>query len=851
MVGPRVYFAATTPESGRELHVSETTSNSTRQVIDLVPGRESSNPRDLFALSSGLLFVADDETTEPRLWYLAESSADPVEVLALSGASSCQYVARPDGGTFIACTDNPALFSPRGRLWIFNNDPSPPLLLTTASSQWSEESLKWGTGTAFVTRGDGAVVRSDGTLQGTSATNVVAPIFHGSAVFTDGSYAVLAGNPDLQLWRVDAVGAPSLVRTWTSPQSHPPSVGSYGMGVVLTVPGNGNTSAPVALWVSDGTPIGTRRVTDIFPGAGHPRARFVQFGANALFRSRPTFSALDETLWTTDGTASGTIPLLIPAIDDYLFGVSEPHPIGGSAYFSFLSSQHNQDTCTWVTDGTPAETRRFGAGHCEPRIDAFRPVGTASQIIFPATDDRGEELWQARPDSPPELLADVYPGTGGTVPLDVGGVYTRATHALQSLLTLQFDVRTLFVAYQQAPSLSSLGITPLLGVTDGTAHGSSLRPASLFNGDGPADFIKVGDRAIVQTNFTPGYPYWSVDSTATEVRALLSTSCAGTGLGVVTDRALFYCGFGNLPFPPWANQFMVSHGTPETTLAIGSPYSFGEGANPIFVSSDSQFSYFFEGSTTAQPYLVRSNGTLAGTVRLASLRPCGNTISVQFGILVHASEPTGYCRLWHANGATGAVIPLPGPVLDADGTPALLYLFRRFGSNVIFVADVSAATSELWLTDGTTGGSRRVARLQAPNGEGGIAGIVVGPGLALVRGECCPSNADVPTWLTDGTQGGTALVDPPLPYFTASISLPDRRFVGAGYREDVGIELFQYDAQTRAVSLLADVFPGPGSSEPMGFFLANGALHFFATDPHAGRELHALPVDGVFANDFE
>jgi len=205
MVGPRVYFAATTPESGRELHVSETTSNSTRQVIDLVPGRESSNPRDLFALSSGLLFVADDETTEPRLWYLAESSADPVEVLALSGASSCQYVARPDGGTFIACTDNPALFSPRGRLWIFNNDPSPPLLLTTASSQWSEESLKWGTGTAFVTRGDGAVVRSDGTLQGTSATNVVAPIFHGSAVFTDGSYAVLAGNPDLQLWRVDAL----------------------------------------------------------------------------------------------------------------------------------------------------------------------------------------------------------------------------------------------------------------------------------------------------------------------------------------------------------------------------------------------------------------------------------------------------------------------------------------------------------------------------------------------------------------------------------------------------------------------------------------------------------------------
>src|SRR5688500_10125110 len=76
------------------------------------------------------------------------------------------------------------------------------------------------------------------------------------------------------------------------------------------------------LWVSDGTPIGTRMVKDILPGAGTSSIHgLTPFGNRVAFAADD--GAHGRELWISDGTSAGTF-----LVKDILGGNQEGFPIG-------------------------------------------------------------------------------------------------------------------------------------------------------------------------------------------------------------------------------------------------------------------------------------------------------------------------------------------------------------------------------------------------------------------------------------------------------------------------------------------------------------------------------------------
>lgn len=114
-----------------------------------------------------------------------------------------------------------------------------------------------------------------------------------------------------------------------------------------------NDDTGVELYVTDGSPEGTRLIKDIYPGTGNG---INAFGFRATYNNILYFAAnngINGTgLWRTDGTEEGT--QLVKAINP----IAQPEGKGTTVYNGFLYFIANDATgrCVWRTDGTEAGT---------------------------------------------------------------------------------------------------------------------------------------------------------------------------------------------------------------------------------------------------------------------------------------------------------------------------------------------------------------------------------------------------------------------------------------------------------------------------------------------------------------
>lgn len=97
-------------------------------------------------------------------------------------------------------------------------------------------------------------------------------------------------------------------------------------------------------------------------------------------------------------------------------------------------------------------------------------------------------------------------------------------------------------------------------------------------------------------------------------------------------------------------------------------------------------------------------------------------------------------------------------------------------------------------------------------------------------------------FLTDGTAGGTRALQDLTPASddtapTEALTLPNGTILVAAGREDVGKELFVVDAAQDTITLLADLRSGPEGSEPGSLELWNGLAWFLADDGTTDRQL--------------
>lgn len=394
--GGLVYFSANDGTHGRELWVSDGTSDGTALVRDIRPGVASSAPSALTRVGTRVFFSANDGTHGRELW-VSDGTAAGTRLVK-------DVISGPVGQAWltIADLDGVALFSPDGRD-LYRSDGTAQgtrRIHEFVAVNLDDTATK---GRVLVFPASDAVWRTDGTSAGTRRISP-RPVqaydlarFHGRVWFTEMGYPEVG-----RLWRSDGTKAGTKV----VPGVHAPTE--------LTVVGdslyfNASTAASVVaprLFSSDGTVVGTGPVRPrVRPLAGMVK------GAGSLWEARMSRPMpLPDELWVSDGSAAGTTLVMG---GDGGWVISDEAGAGlildyvgmdGSLWFSAGPAVPTDDelvltdTELWVSDGTPEGTTEAVDIHPDGSSMPRGFVKLGSAILFSATDgDHGRELWRFEP----------------------------------------------------------------------------------------------------------------------------------------------------------------------------------------------------------------------------------------------------------------------------------------------------------------------------------------------------------------------------------------------------------------------------------------------------------------------
>ena len=263
VAGNYLYFDAYTPAEGRELWVSDGTAEGTH-VIDVIPGQQSGQPREMTPYRDGVVFAAygehDSANQEP--YFASEETFHRISDINPGSASSL-----------------PRDFSLVGSKVVF----------TAQEGVNGREAWVWD--------GDSTSLLKDFNA-GAGASNITQFVSFNSQLF----FAVNGGDEEGYLWRTDG-STKGTVRVKGPEAFQWASVLAANDQFLFL---NARTADQGReLWVSDGSEEGTRLLKDIFPGAqSSTPGDMIVLNNEILFVA--TNPENGRELWRTNGTATGT-----------------------------------------------------------------------------------------------------------------------------------------------------------------------------------------------------------------------------------------------------------------------------------------------------------------------------------------------------------------------------------------------------------------------------------------------------------------------------------------------------------------------------------------------------------------
>jgi ELWxxDGT repeat protein len=641
--------------------------------------------------------------------------------------------------------------------------------------------------------------RTDGTAAGTSMVLDLMPGPEGSdpshAVAMNGRVYFLAaatGYDQSGLWSTDGTAQGTvLVKSLRGQGSFLEQRGGV-LYIGTTDPDS--YSAGFALWRSDGTPAGTVRLR-----REHAETGIIGGHSAAFLGDTLLFTGMDDTrgmaLWTSDGTAQGTrvVKDLLPGFDHLsLFNLT---PCGEQVFFWTGSFPRFS---LWRTDGSEAGTVRVkDIELSDPEAPGnhyvSRLVCLGGSVYFSHWDaEVGTELWKSDgSQAGTARVEDLFPGTRGSFPrgftAHAGAVY--------------------FVAEDGEAGIE-------LWKTDGTPEGTG-RVADVAPGTASST-VGYPDNGMISS--PEGLFFFASDGV--HGRELWKTNGTAAGTVRVSNNTSTRYGFrelqgvwsgGALHFWSQDDELWKSTGTAQGTGRVRELADYARSSITRWRGSAASLDgtlFFTASSSAGSERLWRSNGTANGTTPVGGsttpLLSASHITRLEGRVLVAASDASGARWLWSVDTSTQAPRKLTSirelyseepdrPIVTAggqawfvdwdtlgdsvwktDGTPEGTRLLRRgerftewhprlptvVGTQLYFVANTGWRHEELWTSDGTEAGTRRVVGLDAPERRVTVHHMLTMNGRLYFWATTEARGLEL--WTSDGTAAGTRALGPVL-----------------------------------------------------------------------------------------
>jgi large repetitive protein len=863
-MGPYAFFAARNNTFGVELWKTDGTPAGTTMVANIGPHQSSSAPAWLTRIGDTLYFAAT-VGVHRELWKTDGTEAGTVQVADIkagSGAGSEPAELTNYRGTLFFTADDG---SPGRQLWKSDGTAAGTVKLTngvgTFGLPWASN-LAVAAGTLFFI-GGGELLKIDGTDAGTvRMTDVAGPLGLGQSI-------VAAGVNELFFTAHDPVAGPRLWKTDGTAEGTVPvaavNVSNFGGGPIVVGGtlffGSTDPDHGTELWRSDGTEAGTVLIADINLGpAGSNPSELTHMGGLVFFTADDGLSGRE--LWKTDGTAAGTT--LVAEIGPGPFpmhrtaGLSHLAVAGERLYFTAEDGVHGLEL--WTTDGTAPGTMMIADINPGPGGSGLRdPAPFRETLLFQATDGRtGPEPW--RTDGSAALtmqVADINSGPGSSDPKELtlagGRVYFAADDGVSGGPALWrtdgTQAGTARVTHRHPRELTAFGgmLAFVTGSqvwrTDGTEAGTF----ALTNVFGQTDFRPQDLTAAEDVLFfaadagTSGLELWKSDGTPEGTGMVADINPAFGAGSLVFPRS--YAAVGGTLFFSASDgvsgaELWRSDGTAEGTYQVADVNPGPGGSSPSLAVWGGRLFFSADDGTSGRE-LWTSDGTAAGTFRVADISPgpsgsLPEAFTVAAGSLFFtAHDGISGTELWKTDGTEAGTVRVadrvPGPGSGAGTT------LTAGGGALFFLAQDAEHGFELWRSDGTEPGTSRVADINPGAGSAFFSnhGLLLGTANGVVF-EASDGVSGRELWMSDGTEAGTVRME-----IAAGVaeSEPD------GFVQLGDLVLFAATEWTTSRELWAVLAPGVDNDPPAA-----------VPDLYATEEDAILTVEtaaGVLANDVD
>lgn len=833
-VGDRIFFPGRDNDTGVELWVSDGTDAGTRRVLDIRPGPASSFPEEITDVGGVAFFVADDGVHGAELWR-SDGTADGtwlVRDIRRGPEESDTWCLAELNGVLLFNADDGIVAS---ELWRSDGTPEGTYLVKDIDPGRGhggpDKLIRVGDRIAFVASDDDhgrELWVTDGTTAGTQRVTDIFPGQTNSVFFKKKHDLVVRGN-EVYFSAQSPQYARSLWKSDLTPEGtrFVAHVAPPGVTSTLPIATAGDDIYLVVgqqLWATGPNGENSRLIHEPIPEA---RSTVAVLGNKMFFAANPELRDAHE-LWVTDGTAAGTQML----VDVSSTAACQPRhfvrnlfTFGDRVYFA--GRMRGGDEELWVSDGTVDGTHELvdvvQDGGCKPR--EFAALGDT--LYFIADDGQtGFELWRTdgsamgtmqvsdnfhstddfvvRGDLVPWGDAVVFAGLSGVYWSDGSSEGTAPLPGAEGLATLPTaPVRvvgdTVFFWEQRTDGVA-------LWRADGTADGTA--PLATFPGVLGVSTAVLGEHlyfTTVGSTETVTWPgsLWRTDGQSVEsIRDFTGPGEALMGGLFATSRRVLFAAVT----PEHDLELWRTDGTAEGTRLVRDMNPNGAGLNPLsrrpVVAGDL---VYFSGNDGVSGFeLSRTDGTEDGTFQLVEFRP---------------GPQAGALLVTHFGGtSSGRLYFVRSESVGPDGEPA-------------------HSLDELWVTDGTPTGTRRLRAVEDSRFDSEFA--VLGEDVYFVLRDLTGENA---LWRSDGSIAGTTLVT-------------KRRFIDAVHATSRAL-YFTDDFFTVAGARNTGIWTSDGTAAgtmplagPAGDFLqlqirslvdANGRLFLLGDDGVHGREVMAV-----------